>query len=1188
MTETKTQPKERVVRVFISSTFRDMNAERDELGKFIFPELRRFCRQREVEFVEVDLRWGVTEEQSQRGETLAVCLAEIERCRPYFIGLLGERYGWVPGDFRPDVVEGNPWLADLKDRSVTELEILHGVLNNPAMSGRSHFYFRDPRYLDQIPAEQRPDFTSEGEQAGQKLAGLKERIRQSGLPLLENYPDPHSVAQQIGADLHQAIEAEFPVTETRDRLAEEAAGHEAFAQSRSRVYVGRSADLNHIDVFVSGAPVQARPATIQIPVSVNPVALPQKSPSDKPTGLFGSLKNLFSHPDRNSVSSKGGPVEVVSAPSTGVAASAIQRGVVGGGRGEGGLLAILGPSGSGKSALLANWALRYRPAHPDEYIFLHFLGSTPASAGYDDLLRRLLGELKARFGIAEDLPGTPDELRKALPNWLAMAAARCPCIVLVLDGLNQLEDRDQAPDLVWLPEQFPDNVRVLVSTLPGRSLDALRQRPHTELEVQPLSEGERLQLVQAYLGHYERRLEERRARRIVSAEPAANPLYLRVLLEELRQFGSYEKLDERIDYYLEAKTIPDLYKKVLARLESDYERQRPGLVKEALSLVWAARRGLSESELLELLGGVPRAVWSPLYLALEEALVERGGVINFFHDFLRQAVQARYLPDAGKQREVRLRLADYFEQRSLDSRQVDELPWLLAQAEEWQRLYDRLADLDFFTASWKNDPYEVKSYWAQVESRSSLRKVDAYRPVLEAPKMYQKSLGEIASLLEDTGSPHQALGLYFYLVEHYQQAGDLVGFQSAAVNSANILYALGKVEQALALYKGAERICRQLGIKDGLSVSLGNQGLIMKDRGDLEGALLLHKEEEILCRQMGNQDGLQASLGNQALILQSQGDLDKAMMLHKEQERLCRQLGDQYGLSISLGNQAAVLIARNDQDGAMALLKEQERLCRLLGKLDGLQRALGNQALILKVRLDLDGAMTLFKEQEHICRQFNNLKDLQTSLSNQADILYSCDDLDGALVLYKEKESLCRQMGNLDGLQASLSSQGSIMYTQGDLERALALFKDQESICREGGNLNGMAGAIGNQANVLYARGDLDGSLVLHKEEERICRQVGNLNRLSISLGNQALILKDRGAWEGALDLYKEQESIFRQMGNLRELAISLAGQAIIVNEQNKPMLAVQILRQAHSLARQSGYSALVREIENLIASIEE
>jgi hypothetical protein len=105
--------KRRVVRVFISSTFRDMQAERDELAKVIFPELKRFCREREVEFVEVDLRLGVTEEQSQRGETLRLCLEEINRCRPYFIGLLGERYGWIPGELQPDEKEDYPWIEKL-------------------------------------------------------------------------------------------------------------------------------------------------------------------------------------------------------------------------------------------------------------------------------------------------------------------------------------------------------------------------------------------------------------------------------------------------------------------------------------------------------------------------------------------------------------------------------------------------------------------------------------------------------------------------------------------------------------------------------------------------------------------------------------------------------------------------------------------------------------------------------------------------------------------------------------------------------------------------------------------------------------------------------------------------------------------------------------------------------------------
>ena len=55
-----TPTQSRTVRLFISSTFRDFAGERDILVRRIFPELRRRCRERQVELVDVDLRWGIT------------------------------------------------------------------------------------------------------------------------------------------------------------------------------------------------------------------------------------------------------------------------------------------------------------------------------------------------------------------------------------------------------------------------------------------------------------------------------------------------------------------------------------------------------------------------------------------------------------------------------------------------------------------------------------------------------------------------------------------------------------------------------------------------------------------------------------------------------------------------------------------------------------------------------------------------------------------------------------------------------------------------------------------------------------------------------------------------------------------------------------------------------------------------
>ena len=120
-------------------------------------------------------------------------------------------------------------------------------------------------------------------------------------------------------------------------------------------------------------------------------------------------------------------------------------------------------------------------------------------------------------------------------------------------------------------------------------------------------------------------------------------------------------LDQRLDHYLAAPTVANMYVRILERYAQDYERDRPDLVQDAMSLLWAARHGLAETELLELLGSpqnpLPRAHWAPLYLAAEPSLVSRSGLIGFFHHYLREAVQHRYLPTEEHQRAAHLRLA---------------------------------------------------------------------------------------------------------------------------------------------------------------------------------------------------------------------------------------------------------------------------------------------------------------------------------------------------------------------------------------------------------------------------------------------------------------------------------------------------------------------------------------------------
>ncbi len=362
---------DRHLRVFISSTFRDMHAEQNHLVKFIFPQLRRLCELRGVTWGEVDLRWGVTDESAAEGKVLPICLEEINRCRPYFIGLLGERYGWVPESIPEELLEKEKWLLEQfrEHKSVTELEILHGVLRNPEMADNAFFYFRDPVYVNTVPEQDRKDFISENSEDAEKLKELKDRIRKSNFPVRENYPDSKALGELVLTDLTSVINERWPEGSEPDQLTREALDHAAYALSRERVYIERQEYFARLDAHAAGN---------------------------------------GDHP-----------------------------------------LVILGESGSGKSALLANWAARYRKANPDVFVLEHYIGATPASADWAAMLRRIMGEFKERLKLSQDIPEQPDALRSAFPNWLYMAAAKSR-IVLVLDALNQLEDRDGAPDLICL------------------------------------------------------------------------------------------------------------------------------------------------------------------------------------------------------------------------------------------------------------------------------------------------------------------------------------------------------------------------------------------------------------------------------------------------------------------------------------------------------------------------------------------------------------------------------------------------------------------------------------------------------------------------------------------------------------------------------------------------------------------
>ena len=226
----------RTVRIFLSSTFRDFGEERDLLVRKVFPALRARLKDRFVELVDVDLRWGITVEEAERGEVLPICLAEIDRSRPYFIGMLGERYGWIPPHegYASDLLERQPWLKKHQGgKSVTELEILQGGRTNKRMKSRAFFYFRSPAYARSKGGHYVPDSAEDR----QRQLDLKRRIKDSGYSVT-GYRDPEALAKRVERDLWKLLDEEFPATDVPDAFERESMRHEAYAAPRRRLYLG--------------------------------------------------------------------------------------------------------------------------------------------------------------------------------------------------------------------------------------------------------------------------------------------------------------------------------------------------------------------------------------------------------------------------------------------------------------------------------------------------------------------------------------------------------------------------------------------------------------------------------------------------------------------------------------------------------------------------------------------------------------------------------------------------------------------------------------------------------------------------------------------------------------------------------------------------------------------------------------
>jgi tetratricopeptide (TPR) repeat protein len=358
--------------------------------------------------------------------------------------------------------------------------------------------------------------------------------------------------------------------------------------------------------------------------------------------------------------------------------------------------------------LIANYFKNLREKNQDYFVVEHYIGGAgELSSDFYAMLRRVMLEIKEKFEIADEIPTEHEEILNEFTLWLQKVKQK---IVIILDGYNQIDDDIKERFLEFYLSAKYENVKLIVTAIKNNYKISNQQ------EIKKLTPQKKKEFVFKYLDIYGKRLTYD-TEELLKNEMTDNTLFLRTLLEEIRLLGVYETIGEDITEYLTSKSVAELFIKIFRRYERDYDAR---LIKEVLSLLYISRDGLSENNLLEIMEQkfeVDRYKFYPMLLALEEHLVNRGGLYGFFHGYIRGAVKEYCLANDGLENLYRYELVDYFEKRDIDNQRIRELPYLLFELQDRDRLYVVLIDVEFFVVIQEMDEYELLQYFEFIDEK---------------------------------------------------------------------------------------------------------------------------------------------------------------------------------------------------------------------------------------------------------------------------------------------------------------------------------------------------------------------------------------------------------------------------------------------------------------------------------------
>ena len=655
----------RYIRFFISSTFADMAKERNVLQK-IFARLDKEFSQKGWQIESVDLRWGISQEAGFDNKTMQICKSEIRRCqqlspRPNFIVLLGNRYGWTP---LPETIPYNVGKQlRMSDAEKDLFNRWYRLDENALPNGEYVLQERKEQYRDAVtwfdeveyPLSQMLKenaesfkwkiwkFANRSEHEITKLFGESATAQEINIGAL-SVPDAKDHVIAYIRDL-----ADIPATQEkvfwekgentiqkleklkddlRQKLQKEnildiSTDYSTYSTEKYDIDFEHEIEKKIRRVIENAiAEYESTTATTEDEIHLDIAAEEAKD-------FVGREKEL----------------------------SDIHQYIID--PNEHRPLWIKGPSGSGKSALLAKVIEQHRNT---QHIICRFCGRTANTLYSGDL----------------------DFISNSWAFDKYFKECRKPTLI-VLDALNQLNDKNDLrfASLEWLDKKHLKAIKIIVSTTD--ELKYSQQPSFLKIYMLPCMGVDSVPLVTNILNKAGRTLTKSQYASLQSVIDASDSsaIYLHILGHYLKIKASWEQIEDNcsdivylVDNYLKHLTSP--------------ERHGQELVGEALGLLTKERIGLSDKEMLDLLSRnkyvrnaveansfhqietqegewrLPSVLWSRLRYELSPFLrtyaSPAGQVTTIFHDELKTIFTAIYLYEPAQKGDIASQLFHYYKE----------------------------------------------------------------------------------------------------------------------------------------------------------------------------------------------------------------------------------------------------------------------------------------------------------------------------------------------------------------------------------------------------------------------------------------------------------------------------------------------------------------------------------------------